>query len=208
MAVISSRAYSENVFINCPFDPQYEASFRALVYCVMDVGFRPRCALEIDDGAEVRIEKLFRIIGDCCFGIHDLSRTQLDASTDLPRFNMPLELGMFLAARRFGSRRQKRKNCLILDSDPFRYQAFISDISGQDIRAHNCDLKRLITLVRNWLRTSSGKTNLPGGAVIFRRFQTFNSDLPELCSEAGLDPEELTLADYAQIVRTWIVNTT
>ncbi len=207
MAEISSRVYSENVFINCPFDSQYEAAFRALVYCVMDVGFRPRCALEIDDGAEVRIEKLFRIIGDCCFGIHDLSRTQLDASTDLPRFNMPLELGMFLAARRFGGRRQKRKNCLILDRDPFRYQAFISDIAGQDIRAHNDDLKRLITLVRNWLRTSSGKTNLPGGAIIFRRFQTFNSDLSELCDEAGLDPEELTFADYAQVVRTWIVNT-
>ncbi len=207
MAEISTRAYSENVFINCPFDAQYEASFRALVYCVMDVGFRPRCALEIDDGAEVRIEKLFRIIGDCCFGIHDLSRTQLDATTDLPRFNMPLELGMFLAARRFGGRRQKRKNCLILDRDPYRYQAFISDIAGQDIRAHNDDLKRLITLVRNWLRTSSGKTNLPGGTVIFRRFETFNSDLPELCGEAGLDPEDLTFADFAQVVRTWIVNT-
>lgn len=43
---------------------------------------------------------------------------------------MPLELGTFLGAKHFGSEIQKKKTCLILDKEKFRYQKFISDIAG------------------------------------------------------------------------------
>src|SRR5258708_13352335 len=66
---------------------------------------------------------------------------------------MPLELGMFLGAQRFGAGRHKNKNCLILDREPFRYQQFLSDISGQDIAAHGGDATALIAKVRDWLNT-------------------------------------------------------
>jgi hypothetical protein len=49
-----------------------------------------RCALEKEDGGQVRLEKLYEIIEACGSGIHDLSRTTLDAEHRLPRFNMPL----------------------------------------------------------------------------------------------------------------------
>jgi hypothetical protein len=124
------RDYSINVFINCRFDAAYKPLFEALVFAITHCGFRPRCALEIDDGSQVRIDKIFRVIEECRFGIHDLSRTELDTSSRLPRFNMPLELGMFLAAKRFGEARQRTKVCLILDRDSYRYQKFISDIRG------------------------------------------------------------------------------
>jgi len=48
---------------------------------------------------------------------------------------MPLELGIFLGAKRFGGPKQKRKNCLILDREKYRYQQYCSDIAGQDIKA-------------------------------------------------------------------------
>ena len=72
--------------------------------------FTPRSALELDDGSVVRIEKILNIIGDCKFAVHDLSRTELDPTTQLPRFNMPLELGIFLGAKRFGDAEQNKKN--------------------------------------------------------------------------------------------------
>src|SRR5689334_6364893 len=112
--------YAQSVFINCPFDGQYLALFRALHFVVHACGFRARCALEIDDASEVRIEKIFRIIADCGLGIHDISRTNAHPLTGLPRFNMPLELGMFLAAKQFGGARQGKKMCLVLDSLPYR----------------------------------------------------------------------------------------
>ncbi|HEX8904122.1 MAG TPA: hypothetical protein VF771_04730, partial [Longimicrobiaceae bacterium] len=108
-------SYDANVFINCPFDGEYERLFRAIVFAVQACGFRPRSALEIDDGSEVRLEKIMRIIGECRYGIHDLSRTELDDEGNLPRFNMPLELGLFLGAKYFGGGVQKEKACIIFD---------------------------------------------------------------------------------------------
>jgi hypothetical protein len=126
---------TNNVFVNCPFDSGYRPLFDAVVFTVIDCGFVARCSLEIDDGSEVRIDKIVRIIGECRLGVHDISRTELDPVHALPRFNMPLELGPFLGAKRFGGQDHARKNCLILDLEPYRYQKFISDLSGQDIHA-------------------------------------------------------------------------
>lgn len=196
--------YHKWVFINCPFDEHYKPLFEAIVFAVADCGLRPRCALELDDSSEVRIDKIFKIIADCKYGIHDISRTEVTSASGLPRFNMPLELGMFLAAKRFGVGRQKKKICLILDSAPYRYQQFISDIAGQDIQVHDNDTKLVITVVRNWLRSTSGLKNMPGGIEIHRRFQAFEQDLPTLCDKARLQRAELTFNDSASIIADWL----
>jgi hypothetical protein len=121
---------SASVFINCPFDKQYQPLFEAIVFCVSACGFLPRCTLELTDASEVRIENIYRLIAQCTNGIHDISRTEVDDQPyQLPRFNMPLELGIFLGAKRFGGSSKKR--CLIMDRQPYRYQRFISDIGGR-----------------------------------------------------------------------------
>ena len=38
----------------------------------------------------------------------------------------------------------RRENCLIVDRERYRYQQFISDISGQDVEAHDGQEPRLI----------------------------------------------------------------
>lgn len=96
-----SPNYNNNVFINCPFDSAYKPLFDAIVFAVYDCGFITRCALEEDDASEVRIDQIYNIIADCRYGIHDISRTELDEDSGLPRFNMPLELGIFLGAKKF-----------------------------------------------------------------------------------------------------------
>jgi len=68
------------------------------------------------------------LIDGCRYGIHDISRTEFDTVNQLSRFNMPLELGIFLGARRFGSGRHKSKNCLVLDREPYRYQKFMDTL--------------------------------------------------------------------------------
>jgi len=200
--------YDRRVFINCPFDAQYKPLFEAIVFAIHDCGFRPRCALEIDDASEVRIDKVFKIIAECKYEVHDISRTEVTSASGLPRFNMPLELGMFLAAKRFGVGRQRQKVCLILDSMPYRYQQFISDIAGQDIQVHNNSAHEAITVVRNWLRNASGSRILPGGMEIYRRFQLFEQDLPALCGELRLERDELTFNDSASIISDWLQDNT
>ena len=194
---------SASVFINCPFDKQYQPLFEAIVFCVSACGFLPRCTLELTDAGEVRIENIYRLIAQCAHGIHDISRTEVDDQPyQLPRFNMPLELGIFLGAKRFGSSSKKR--CLIMDRQPYRYQRFISDIGGQDIKAHDRRPIKAIHHVRDWLRSAPGKTKIPGGAITWKRYQQFRRELPVIAEEAELAPGQLTFIDYLQLVTTWL----
>ncbi len=161
-------APNASVFINCPFDSEYQPLFEAIVFCVAACGFIPRCTLELTDAGEVRIENIYRLINQCNHGIHDISRTEVaDQPYALSRFNMPLELGIFLGAKRFGGR-SSQKRCLIIDRAPYRYKRFISDIGGQDIKAHNKRPATAIRHVRDWLQSAPGKTAIPGGAMIFK----------------------------------------
>lgn len=86
------------VFINCPFDNDYQPLFDAMVFTILRCGFVPRCALELVDAAGTRIDKIVNIIRECPLGVHDISRTELDSGSHLPRFNMPFELGLFLGS--------------------------------------------------------------------------------------------------------------
>lgn len=199
----TSKDYEVSVFINCPFDSGYKHIFRAIVFAVIHCGFRARCALELDDSSQVRIEKIFNIIDQCRFGIHDISRTELDQSSRLPRFNMPLELGLFLGAKRYGGDHHSRKMALILDRQAHRYQKFISDIAGQDIQAHQRSEQGAISSICDWLRNSANKT-MPGGILIGRRFRTFKTELPTLCRKLQLRTSEITFNDYSNIVTNWL----
>jgi hypothetical protein len=191
--------YDKNVFINCPFDDRYLPLFRALIFAVFECGLVPRCAQEVYDAGEVRIEKIARIIKDCRWGIHDISRTDLNVR-GLPRFNMPLELGIFLGARRFGLGPQSKKSCLVLDRDKYRYQEFISDIAGQDIAAHGDEIADAIKAVRDWLAVSkAGIDRPPGAAAIRKRYTKFVDELPVICADAELQLEELTFVEYADM---------
>lgn len=198
-------SYDRQVFLNVPFDRAYQKLLDALVFALHDCGLIARCALEQEDGGEVRVEKIYSIIGAVRFGIHDLSRTTLDPRFRLPRFNMPFELGVFLGARKFGGSRQRSKSCLILDRDRNRYQVFCSDIAGQDIRAHGNNVGHALTVVRNWLQANMGSAQgLPGPSVLIVRYARFRRQLPALCRRNGLKMSELTFLDYRQLVMTWI----
>ena len=203
---MKSSSYNDNVFLNCPFDLTYRPLFDAMVFSVHDCGFIPRCALEEEDASQVRIDKIYNIIEDCRYGIHDISRTELDETSGYPRFNMPLELGVFLGAKQFGINEQKRKNCLILDKERYRYQQFISDIAGQDIQAHNNNPEEIVRAVRNWLRAASGRATIPSGSIIWERYQEFMGKLPQLAQVCQLEVEELIFNDYTFLIAEWLTN--
>lgn len=196
--------YDANVFVNCPFDEVYEEIFRAVSFCITRCGLRVRCALETEDSSQVRIDKIFAIIEECRFAVHDLSRTELDASTGLPRFNMPLEWGVFLGAKRFGRGRQREKSCVILDGDLFRYQKFISDIAGQDIRSHENDSNTAIRVVRDWLRAATKRTDLPGARLIISDYLRLRDELPSAVAAMKLHHKEMTFLDYMNFVTVWL----
>ena len=201
---MKSSRHTDNVFINCPFDCDYKPLFNAIVFAVHDCGFIARCALEDGDTGQVRIDKIYNIIENCRYGIHDISRTELDKKSCLPRFNMPLELGIFLGAKRFGVEEHQKKKCLVMDREQYRYQKFISDIAGQDVPFHNNNPEKVVKVVRNWLLTASERRTIPSGSTIWSHYQVFLNDSPQIAQRFQLEVNDLIFNDYTFIVAEWL----
>lgn len=189
--------------MNCPFDEEYAETFQCLIFTIHACGFRPRSARELDDSGQARSEKLYGLIEECRYGIHDISRTELDSANGLPRFNMPLELGIFLGATRYGRGRQRDKKLLIFDIERYRYQRFISDLAGMDIHAHHGVPERALVETRHWLRNVS-KRQLIGEHDLVPRFRAFQRELPELATKLDLNPSDITYADFETILTGWL----
>jgi len=198
-----SSDFARNVFINCPIDQQYDPLFHAMVFTIYLLGFRPRCSREENDSGDIRIGKIVKLIRKSRFGIHDLSRTELD-SHKLPRFNMPFELGVDAGLRYSGNVKFKKKVHLVLDRVPYRYQKYISDIGGQDISAHHGTISKIISVVRDWLRTATNATDMPSGTIISKEYRRFRRDLPKICERSNLDISEVTFRDYSHILVNWL----
>lgn len=199
-----SDKYNDQVFMNCPFDEEYADMFRACIFVILDSGFIPRCSKEVADGTQLRFAAIFDLIRQCRYGVHDLSRIELDTQSNLPRFNMPFELGVFYSAKHFGSVTQKRKQCLILEKQQYRYQKFISDISGIDVTAHKNSQKNLILAIRNWLVTASRRTTIPHGPEIHDRFKTFQSEMRRACRRKSLDYDAMPFIELVQNMTDWL----
>lgn len=198
-----ARLSTDDVFINCPFDPDFKPIFQALIFTIFACGFRPRSARELDDGGQTRIEKLYGLIQECRYGIHDLSRTELDDDHKLPRFNMPLELGLFLGAKRYGNTAQHDRRLLILDIERFRYQKFISDLAGMDIHEHGGKAEAAIRETRDWLANVS-RRQIPSGDKIVRLYEQFTADLPALAAALEFAPAKIPYVDFERIVVGWL----
>ena len=200
----SASDYDRNVFVNCPFDPQFQPLFQAMLFAVLDCGWMARCPLEVEDSGEVRADKIIRIIKGCGLGIHDISRTEMNAE-GLPRFNMPYELGLFIGCTVFASGPHKKKKALILDRDKHRYASYLSDITGQDIQSHDNDVGKMIQRVRNWLASCSTDAPIPGSEFVLKRFNAFRNDLPNTLTKLQLTEADLdNFRDFQNCVNAWI----
>lgn len=198
---MSNGQYEKNIFINCPFDGEYKKFLDAIVFTVIYCGYSPRSALEEIDSSNSRFKKIIDIIEDCKYSVHDISRTELNED-ELPRFNMPLELGLFLGAKYLGTKKQRNKNALIIDSERYRYQKFISDISGQDIKSHNNEIVRIIKVIRDWIK--SFDQEVASSSKIIEKFNKFEQDKPVIM--AGLDltsSDDITFADNLSMISFW-----
>lgn len=135
----TGHEFERSAFVNCPFDEDYDPILRAVLFCLVRLGLRPRIATERSDVGEPRISKIVELIESSKYSIHDLSRCQAQEEGEYYRLNMPFELGLDFGCRRYGSGHLASKVILVLEEEPYRYQAAISDLAGSDIEAHNGD---------------------------------------------------------------------
>lgn len=147
LARTSNRDIS--VFINCPFDGDYEPLFDALIFSAVCCGFIPLSSAG-DGTAEARMERIHRVIASCKYSIHDLSRCRGEGDLNFARFNMPLELGIALGHARVGPDEHEWFGLALSDTESGRY---ISDLLGYDLKRYDGTPGSLVNAVMAWLLT-------------------------------------------------------
>lgn len=197
-------ARPKQVFLNVPFDLQFTKLLDGLVFAVQACGLRPRCALEAESATQGRLEKIFDLIAECDYGIHDLSRTTLDRHHRLPRFNMPLELGIFLGAQKFGGPAFNDKKCLILERDEHRYDVFCSDLSGRDISAHGNRADRAVRAVQTWLE--SYKRGIPSAHQLASLYLEFRRDVDNWARREGYAFGSMSFLTRRDFASEWLAS--
>jgi hypothetical protein len=195
--------YEDLIFMNCTFDTSYYPLLRDIIFAVYRCCFTPTSELGTDNSLQNRLAKIQNCILSAKYGIHDISRTGLNAK-QLPRFNMPFELGLFFGAKEFGSGKQKDKNAIIFDRSKYRYQSFISDLNGIDIKAHVNDPCTVIKYIRDWLHVSSKRKNLPGETVLIQEYKKFKKTVPYTAKRLGFKPSDIPYDDYCGMTEAGI----
>jgi hypothetical protein len=197
--------FETDVFVNCPFDNEYLPLLRPILFTIVDLGFNPRIALESLDSGRPRIEKIISLVENSKFAVHDLSRIQAVRAGEYYRLNMPFELGLDVGCRLFKGGQWSLKKCLILEAEPYRYQAAISDISNSDIASHGNEPARALSAVRNWLSTE-GRIRTSGPTALFDRFSNFLTESYIALKARGYsegDIQHLPIAELIDDMRRW-----
>jgi hypothetical protein len=193
------------VYINCPFDKDYQAILQAILFCISYLGFQPRIATERQDAGEIRLRKINKLIKGAKYSIHDLSRCQAEKADELYRLNMPFELGMDYGCRRY-SPRHHGKRILILAEERFRHQKAISDLAGCDVEVHEGDYQKAVRKVRNWLVSEAG-IEAQGAKRICDAYTDFQEWYYEKQLAAGFSDEDIQdypTSELMVAMRRWI----
>lgn len=147
----SSAAKPEKrVFINCPFDPDYEPIQDAILFTTVCCGFTPSSALESGTIAELRIDRILRGLAGAKYSIHDLSRCRGEGDEQLARFNMPLELGAAMALRH---QAPLSYDWAVLVPEGHVYARFVSDLAGYDPLRYDESPESVVPRLMGWLTT-------------------------------------------------------
>jgi hypothetical protein len=151
----------ESVFLNIPYDKQFENLYLAYIVGLTQLGLRVNATLAVPN--QGRLETIIQLIEDSNFSIHDLSRIEL--SKGIPRFNMPVELGLALYRSHIAKGRHR---VFVFESKPYRAQKSTSDINGIDPQIHGGTPKGVMAGLRNIFRQPGNVTTVPEMLASYR----------------------------------------
>ena len=178
-----TRPAAVGAFLNIPFDSTFERLYLAYIAGLSACGLAPRAALEVPSGGSMhdRIDRIFSILKDCAYSLHDLSRIQTDRTPPrTPRFNMPFELGMAVAwAETSGG---PDHTWFIFESQSGRLAKSLSDLRGIDEFVHGGTISGLFGCFNNAFVRADHRPTMRDLQLIYRDLRR---SLPLIRDDAG-----------------------
>jgi len=172
-----------SVFINCPFDQEYECLFRGVVFATLACGFWPRSALETGTASVGRLERIKHALVHSKYSIHDLSRCRGEALGNFARFNMPLELGIAMGLNFAEPLNLNKHDWLPLVPEGHAYVGYISDLAGFDPLKHDQTIESLVSAVMSWLATRADAPETPAPSAVLDRLPAFEKRCESLSKQ-------------------------
>ena len=201
--------FRTSVFINCPFDEEYKLLLRPMLFTLVHVGLFPRLASEKTDSLEQRIEKILRLIKECKYSIHDLSRLRSEKAKEFSRLNMPFELGLEYGCRRIANNYLRTKQSLIFEKKRYEVQRALSDLNGFDIKCHNNKPAQTVRALQHWLIETVGLNDVESPSVMWEKFTEFNNDFYERRKAQGYTKGDLSVMpvqQYIRFIKQWVTS--
>jgi hypothetical protein len=178
----------KSVFINCPFDDDFEPLFEAIIFAIACCGFDPRSALESGTVADSRLDRITQALFSSKYSIHDLSRCKGEGDERLARFNMPLELGIAIARRYISRGEPDEHNWLLLVPQGHQYMTFISDLAGFDPKPHDGTVEAIVRAVVTWLVTQNEGISMRTPKQVLDALPAFQAEIIQLKDHWGAEP--------------------
>lgn len=150
------KTIEQAVFLNIPYDKQFEKLCLAYICAIASFGLVPRATLEIP--GTWRLDRIMELMHSCPFSVHDLSRVQRFAPTRLPRFNMPFELGLAVAWQALGD---KKHAWYVFETKQYRAGRTLSDLSGADVYVHDGTVRGVLREISNAFIRETRKATFP-----------------------------------------------
>jgi len=114
--------------------------------------------------------------------------------------NMPFELGMDHACKRYGTPPLNEKVVLILEENRFDYQKALSDISGWDIHVHDGSYEKAVRSVRTWLIAQAGAPHI-GASAILGKYVDFQGWYWERELAAGSSEDDIKQYPTVEVIQ-------
>jgi hypothetical protein len=166
----------QRVFLNIPYDQQFERTYLAYVTALSAMGFLPQATLGI--GGNRRLDRIASLIEGCSYSIHDMSRVQLDRNAPrTPRFNMPLELGLAVA----WARANQHHKWFVFESVKRRLAKSMSDLDGTDPYIHEGTIRGVMREVCN----AFVRPNQPTVPQMMKMYRDLRLGVPKILRNAG-----------------------
>lgn len=172
---VARRKHIQSAFLNIPYDDQFEALYLAYIVGLTQLGLNINATLAVPN--QGRLDRIVGLIEESDVSIHDLSRIEL--SSGIPRFNMPLELGLALYRSHATNGRHR---VFVFEKKAYRMLHSTSDINGIDPQIHNGRPKGVMVGLRNIFYQPERTTTVP---EMLASFRAVKRKLPDLRRNAG-----------------------
>lgn len=160
------------VFLNIPYDEGFVDLYLAYLAGISSFGLTPRATIEIP-GGELRVERIFKLLAQCPWSIHDVSRLEA-------RFNMPFELGLAVAWAKL--EKPSEHLWFVFAGGSARTRRAFSDLLGSDSYFHRSRPSGVLRELCNAFVRTERRPTIGQMTQIFRDLK---KALPAIMAAAG-----------------------